>query len=93
LIVIGFDSNNGTQQNQFGMVEVKHDEQLWGYDTFILAHQVQQVYYLPYPCEKLSAWWVVHKVKPHERLCTLGDAAYHDTLTLDDDIDEVSQKE
>jgi hypothetical protein len=59
-----FDSNNGTRQNQLGMVEVKHNDQLWGYDTFILAHQVEQVYYLTYPYQKLSAWWVVHKVNP-----------------------------
>jgi hypothetical protein len=82
-----FDSNNGTWQNQFSMVE------LWGYDTFVLAHQVKQVYYPPYPCEKLSAWWVVYKVKPREWLHTSGDAGYHDTLTLDDDVDEVYQEE
>jgi hypothetical protein len=34
-----FDRNNGTRQNQFGMVEVKHNERLRGYDTFVLAHQ------------------------------------------------------
>jgi hypothetical protein len=51
------------------------------------------VYYLPYPCEKVSAWWVVHKVNPHEWLHTLGDARYHDTLMFDDDIDEVYQEE
>jgi hypothetical protein len=51
------------------------------------------VYYLPYPCEKLSAWWVVHKVNPRERLHTLGDAGNHDTLILDDDVDEVYQEE
>jgi hypothetical protein len=33
-----FDSKNGTRQNQFGMVEVKHNKRLRGYDTFILAH-------------------------------------------------------
>jgi hypothetical protein len=33
-----FDSNNETQQNEFGMVEVKHNERLQGYDTFVLAH-------------------------------------------------------
>jgi hypothetical protein len=33
-----FDSNNSTRQNEFGMVEVKHNERLWGYDTFVLAH-------------------------------------------------------
>jgi hypothetical protein len=42
-------------------------------DTFILTHQVEQVYYLPYPYQKLSACWVVHKVNPHKRLHTPGD--------------------
>jgi hypothetical protein len=59
-----FDSNNRTRQNQFDMVKVKHNERLWGYDVFILAHQVKQVHYLPYPYQKLDAWWVVHKVNP-----------------------------
>jgi hypothetical protein len=27
-------------------------------------------------------------VNPHEQLYTLGDAGYHDTLTLDDDVDQ-----
>jgi hypothetical protein len=51
------------------------------------------VYYLPYPCQKLSAWWVVHKVNPCEWLHTPGVARYHDTPMLDDDIDEVYQEE
>jgi hypothetical protein len=75
------------------MVKVKHNEQLRGYDTFVLAHQVEQVYYLSYPCQKLNAWWVVHKVNPREWLHTPGDAGYHDTLTLDDDVDEIYQEE
>jgi hypothetical protein len=83
-----FDSNNNTQQNEFDMVEVKHNERLQGYDTFVLAHQVEQVYYLSYPYQKLNACWVVYKVDPHERLHTPGDAGYHDTLTLDDGVDE-----
>jgi hypothetical protein len=36
---------------------------------------------------------VVHKVKPRERSHTLSDAGYHDTLMLDDDIDDVYQEE
>jgi hypothetical protein len=60
---------------------------------FVLAHQVKQVYYLSYPCEKLSAWWVVHKVNPCEWLHTPGDTGYHDTLMLDDDVDEVYLEE
>jgi hypothetical protein len=41
----------------------------------------------------MSARWVVHKVNPRERLYTPGDAGYHDTSTLDDDVDEVYQEE
>jgi hypothetical protein len=75
------------------MVKVKHNERLQGYDTFVLAHQVEQVYYLSYPCQKLNAWWVVHKMNPRERLDTPGDAGYHDTLMLNDDVDEVYEEE
>jgi hypothetical protein len=32
-------------------------------------------------------------VNPHERLHATGDAGYHNTLTLDDDVDEVYQEE
>jgi hypothetical protein len=31
------------------------------------------VYYLPYPCRKLEATWVVYKVNPRERLHNNGD--------------------
>jgi hypothetical protein len=51
------------------------------------------VYYLPYPCKNLSAWWLVHKVNPCECLHTPGDVGYHDTPILDDDVDEVYQEE
>jgi hypothetical protein len=59
---------------------------------FVLAHQVEQVYYLSYPCQKLNAWWVVHKVNTREWLHNPGDAGDHDTPTLDDDVDEVYQE-
>jgi hypothetical protein len=88
-----FDSKNRTRQNQFGMVVVKHNERLRKYDTFVLVHQVEQVYYLSYPCQKLNAWWVVYKVNPRERLHTPGDAGYHDTSTLDGDVDKAYQEE
>jgi hypothetical protein len=50
-----FDPYHGTRENNFGMVEVKHVRQLRGCDPFVLAHQVEQVYYMLYPCKKLSA--------------------------------------
>jgi hypothetical protein len=58
------------------MVEVRHENKLRGYDTFVLAHQVDQVYYMSYPCKSLSAWWVVYKVNPRERLYIPGDDGY-----------------
>jgi hypothetical protein len=35
----------------------------------------------------------VHKVNPCERLHTPSNAGYHDTPTLDDDVEEVYQEE
>jgi hypothetical protein len=35
-----FDSNHGTRENEFGMVEVKHAHRLSGCNPFVLAHQV-----------------------------------------------------
>jgi hypothetical protein len=66
---------------------------------FILLQQLLIVefrvslYYLSYPCQKLNAWWVVHKVNPCELVHTPCDVWYHYTLTLDDDVDEVYQEE
>jgi hypothetical protein len=70
------------------MVEVKHNERLRA--MTLLSHQAEQVYYLSYPCENMSACWVVHKVNPHERLYTPSDVGYHGTRMLDG---EVYQKE
>jgi hypothetical protein len=54
------------------------------------AHQVQQVYYLKYPCENLAAWRVVYKVNPRERLYTPTNSAYHFD---DEQVDESYQGE
>jgi hypothetical protein len=73
-----FDPNHGTRENQFGMVEVKHAHQLRGCDPFILSHEVEQVYYMPYRCQKLSAWWVVYILNPCEWLHTPDNSGYHE---------------
>jgi hypothetical protein len=51
-----FDSIHGIRYNKYGMVEIKHNAKLPGNDDFILSHQVKQVYYLKYTCQKLAAW-------------------------------------
>jgi hypothetical protein len=47
--------------DDFGMVEVKHKSRYSG-SNILLAHQVQQVYYLSYPHLSLEKWWFVYKV-------------------------------
>jgi hypothetical protein len=61
-----FDSIHGIQHSKYGMVEIKHNAKLSGNDDFILAHQVEHVYYLKCPCQKLATWRVMYKVNPHE---------------------------
>jgi hypothetical protein len=84
-----FDPYHGTQENNFGMVEVKHARRLRGCNPFVLAHQVEQVYYMSYPCEKLSAWWVVYRVNLCEWLHTPDDSGYHENQVSDGELDEV----
>jgi hypothetical protein len=72
-----FDPTSGTRKNKYGMVEIKHEEQVHGHDNFVLALQCQQVYYMTCPCPKLSAWWVVYKVNPCEPLPIPSDSCYH----------------
>jgi hypothetical protein len=73
------------------MVEVKHGHRLRGCDPFVLAHQVEQVYYMSYPCEKLSAWWVVYRVNPRERLHTPDESGYHENQVPVGEVNEVYQ--
>jgi hypothetical protein len=86
-----FDPSHGTRENEFGMVEVKHAHRLCGCDPFVLAHQVEQVYYMSYPCKKLSAWWVVYRVNPRERLHIPDDSGYHENQVPAGEVDEVYQ--
>jgi hypothetical protein len=48
-----FDPINSTRVDDFGMVEVKHESRYLG-SNLLLAHQVQQVYYLSYPHPSLK---------------------------------------
>jgi hypothetical protein len=72
------------------MVKIKHNGKLPGNDDFILAHQVEHVYYLKYPCQKLAAWRVVYKVNPREWLQTPTNVVYHFD---DEQVDEIFQEE
>jgi hypothetical protein len=86
-----YDPNQGTRENKIGMVEVKHVHWLHGCNPFVLAHQVEQVYYISYPYEKLSAWWVVYRMNPHQQLHTPNDSGYHETQVPAGEVDEVYQ--
>jgi hypothetical protein len=50
-----------------------------------------EVYYMLYPCKMLSAWWVVYRVNPHERLHNPDDSGYHENQVPAGEVDEVYQ--
>jgi hypothetical protein len=85
-----FDPINSTRVDDFGMVEVKHELHYLG-SNLLLAHQVQQVYYLSYPHSSFKNQCVVYKVHPemHTRQydeCVEGhedDDIYHDEIEVD----------
>jgi hypothetical protein len=84
-------SQSWYSENEFGTVEVKHAHWLHGCDPFILAHRVEQVYYMAYPCEKLSAWWMVYRVNLRECIHTTDDSGYHENQVAAREVDEVYQ--
>jgi hypothetical protein len=89
-----FDPTRGTRENQYGMVEVKHEERVCGHDNFVLALQCEQVYYMTYyPCPSLSAWWVVYKVNPCEPLHIPGDNCYRACNLEDKDNYRIIQED
>jgi hypothetical protein len=46
---------------------------------------------MSYPCEKLSAWWVVYRGNPREWLHTPEDSGYHENQVSAGEVDEVYQ--
>jgi hypothetical protein len=46
---------------------------------------------MSYPCEKLSAWWVVYRVNPHEQLHTPDESSYHENQVPVGEVVEVYQ--
>ena len=59
---------NGVRRTEnLGLIEVNHTSRLSNFDPFVMASQVTQVYYLPYPCKTrldLLEWSVVYHVAP-----------------------------
>ncbi|KAL4570931.1 hypothetical protein LXL04_026596 [Taraxacum kok-saghyz] len=61
-----FDPIEGVKVlTKHNLVDIKYKSRLRNDDPFILASQVEQVYYVPYPSMKdLNDWWAVIKTKP-----------------------------
>lgn len=86
------DPKHGIRKNQFGMVEVKHERIMTrGCSKFVLGFQVDQVYYMSYPCIDLKDWWVVYNVNPRERLYLKGDTSYRQN-EVEADVEEIYQE-
>lgn len=62
-----FDPKKGVKYDKaLGLVEVNHTSRLEQYEPFVLAYQVDQVYYTPYPSppRERKDWWVAFKTNP-----------------------------
>jgi hypothetical protein len=46
---------------------------------------------MSYPCKKLTAWWVVYRLNPHEWIHTPDDLGYHENQVPVEEVDEVFQ--
>jgi hypothetical protein len=79
---------------KLGLVEVNHKLRVSGYNPFVLAHQVELVYYMLYPCrlESSEPWWIVQKVYPPGRLPIPEDEGY-DECELDRTVPEAYQED
>jgi len=79
-----FDSSKGTNiHKQYKLVEIDHTRKYPKYDPFVLATQVQQVYFTPYPSIRSdkSAWWAVFKVKARSTIdAPVADIAFQEDL-------------
>ena len=61
-----FDVARGVRiENKHNIVDIKYMSRLINDEPFVLASQVEQVYYAPYPSmtKDLKDWWVVVKTK------------------------------
>jgi hypothetical protein len=77
-----FHPTNGVRHlDRLGLVEVAHESCNPANEPFVLASQVKQVYYLPYPCKSdpnLNGWWVAYKVSPVAKLSIPSMEEYND---------------
>jgi len=77
-----FHPTNGVRHfDRLALVEVAHESCNPANEPFVLASQVKQVYYLPYPCKSdlnLNGWWVAHKVSPVANLSIPSMDEYND---------------
>jgi len=64
-------SRRGTRvDSNYGIVDIRMDRRYVPFDPFIIAHNVRQVYYIPYPesCTDKRGWCVAINTKPKGRI-------------------------
>jgi len=81
-------STRGTRvDSKYGIVDIRMDRKYVPFDPFIIAHNVRQVYYVPYPTSRRDkhGWCVAIKTKPR------GSIDYDDVeVEVPYQVDEMS---
>ncbi|WVY94426.1 hypothetical protein V8G54_033514 [Vigna mungo] len=56
--------------SKYGILDIQMDKRYVLFDPFIIAHNVEQVYYVPYPASRTDkrGWCVAMKTKPRGRI-------------------------
>ena len=56
--------------SKYGIMDIRMDRRNVSFDPFIIPHNVQQVYYIPYPttCRDKRGWYIAIKTKPRGRI-------------------------
>ncbi|XP_058732953.1 uncharacterized protein LOC131604516 [Vicia villosa] len=91
-------SSRGTKiDKKYNTFEIRRDRKYKKYDPFIMAHNVRQVYYVPYPSitPRKREWCVVIKSNPMGHIETdelMKDVAYqHDDISPVNEVIEIEE--
>lgn len=82
---------------KYNRVDIRMDKKYPAFDPFIMAENVRQVYYVPYPSTRRDkrGWCVAIKTKPRSRVETddlVEDVPYQaDDMSLVNEVNEVEQ--
>ncbi|KAL4566327.1 hypothetical protein LXL04_030441 [Taraxacum kok-saghyz] len=90
-----FDNAQGVKVHQNKLIDIKPKSRLQTNDPFVLASQVEQVYYTPYPAvtRDTKDWWAVIKTKPRGIYEVSEDGKFEEHEDTNEEEEEEEKEE